>query len=339
MEILSLILGLMALLGGLWFWKSRQKSQPPPPPTAPKVAIPSAAAPSVVKKSSLSKALSSWSSLFRQNSKDQTQWESMLISSDMGPKLTNFLIQKMQTSDLDPRSFFKKELFDLLALAEAPDLDQPIQKPFVIFIVGVNGVGKTTTIVKLANFFRAKGSKVGVIGADTFRKAAIDQLERGVYSVGADFFSIKGSEETEGADPSAVIFDGLQKFRDQDVILIDTSGRLHHKKNLMEELKKMKRVSQKVIPDSPHEVWMVIDSTLGQNSVSQGRAFHDALGLTGLILTKLDGLSRGGTIFQLFQELRTPIRFLGIGEAPNDLKAFKTAIFVEELFDPEDLNS
>lgn len=341
------ILGIIAFVVaagsvGLWFWKA--KTRPKLQPTVGHQELPGPAQagtipPAPERRSVLSKALSSWNVLFGRNSKDKGEWESLLISSDMGPKLTDFLIQRMQASDLDPRSFFKKELYDLLAPAEQSFPENLPQKPFVIFIVGVNGVGKTTTIVKLSRYFLSQGKKVGVVGADTFRKAAIDQLERGVTGVGAEFFSIKGSDETEGADPSAVIFDGLQKFKNRDVVLVDTSGRLHHKKNLMEELKKMKRVAQKVQPDAPHEVWMVIDSTLGQNSVSQGRAFNEALGLTGLVLTKLDGLSRGGTVFQIFQELKTPIRFLGFGEAPNDLKPFKTSIFVEELFDQEGVNS
>lgn len=290
------------------------------------------------KKSLLSQAARLWSPLLKESSKDRRKWEEVLIQSDMGPRLTAEILTKMEKTDLSPRDFLKSELLNLLSSAELLSSPWADKKPYVVFVVGVNGVGKTTTIVKLAHRFQNQGLKVGVVGADTFRKAAIEQLERGCNRVGADFFSIMGSEESEGADPAAVVFDGLQKFRQKDLILVDTSGRLHHKKNLMEELKKMKRVAQKVISDAPHDVWMIIDSTLGQNAVAQGKAFHEAVGLTGIVLTKLDGLSRGGTVFQLFQELRTPIRFLGFGESEHDLEPFLAVNFVEELFDQSSPN-
>ncbi len=286
----------------------------------------------------LSQAIKSWIPLLKSQSKDHSAWEAALIGADLGPKLTEDLLKKLNQTEVGPLEFFKSELGSVLTGADQFKGIGP-QRPWVVFVVGVNGVGKTTTIVKLVRHFKAQNMKVGVIGADTFRKAAIEQLERGVQSVGGDFFSLTGSaEQSEGADPSAVIFDGLSKMRDLDLILVDTSGRLTNKTNLMEELKKMKRVSQKVIPAGPHDVWMVVDSTLGQNAVDQGRAFHQALGLTGLILTKLDGLSRGGTVFQLYRELNTPIRFLGVGETPDALKTFNSVEFIEDLFDPNVLN-
>lgn len=275
-----------------------------------------------------------WRPLLKDKSRDRKKWEEVLIQSDMGPKLTRQILDEMEASSVSPDQFLQAELLKLIRSAEQSDQPWRSQSPWVIFVIGVNGVGKTTTIAKLARYFMLEGKNVGVVGADTFRKAAIEQLERNCQKVGADFFSLKGSEETEGADPAAVVFDGLQKFsKTKNVILIDTSGRLQHKKNLMEELKKMKRVAQKVLPAAPNDVWLIVDSTLGQSSVAQGKAFHEAMGLTGLVLTKLDGLSRGGTVFQLYQELQAPIRFLGFGESPEALKPFSASNFVEELFD------
>lgn len=330
-------------MAGLWLLRAKKRSHQLPSELETKdleKASEGSKPPSTPKSKSVwGGLLKSWSGLLSSSSKDQKAWEEVLISSDMGPKLANELISKLQKSEKAPAEFFKEELYELIKDAEAPQAAWESKKPWVVFIIGVNGAGKTTSIVKLARHLLQQSKSVGVVGADTFRKAAIEQLERGVLGVGADFFSIKSSnDESEGADPSAVIFDGLSKFKEKDTIIVDTSGRLQTKKNLMEELKKMKRVAQKVMPEAPHDVWLVIDSTLGQNSVSQGRAFHEALGVTGLVLTKLDGLSRGGTIFQLFQELKTPIRFLGVGERPEELLSFKSRTFVEDLFDQKASN-
>lgn len=285
------------------------------------------------KKARLAGAIKSWIPLLQSKNKARAQWEEALITSDMGPRLTDALLTELEKSDEEPLTFLKSRLATMISSAQMSDSPWKDQKPWVAFIVGVNGVGKTTTIVKLAHFFLKQGLKVGVVGADTFRKAAIEQLERGVTRVGAEFFTVTGAVESEGADPSAVIFDGLKRFVSSDVILIDTSGRLHSKKNLMDELKKMKRVADKAMPGAPHDIWMVVDATLGQNAVAQGKSFHEAVGLTGLVLTKMDGLSRGGTVFQLYDELRVPIRFLGVGETENDLETFKTTDFIEDLFD------
>lgn len=287
------------------------------------------------KKGRFASAIKSWLPLLNSKSKAQAVWEEILIGSDMGPRLTDRLVSEMQQSPEEPLSFFKERLSNMISLAQKDDTPWKQQKPWVIFMVGVNGVGKTTTIVKLAHWFLKAGLKVGVVGADTFRKAAVEQLERGCVRVGAEFFSMAGSETTEGADPSAVIFDGLKKFAQADIILVDTSGRLHSKKNLMDELKKMKRVADKAMPGAPHDIWMVVDASLGQNAVAQGKSFHEAVGLKGIVLTKMDGLSRGGTIFQIYDELKVPIRFLGVGERENDLETFNSRSFIEDLFDVE----
>lgn len=336
-----IFISLTVLLGWLWFHnaKKRREFERTFEPVKIPEAVPSkqvagvASEPVRSSRPHLSKAISSWRKLFDSKTRDRSMWEEVLITSDLGPQLTSQLLTKLESSSLEPESFLKTELSQMISAAERSDEPWKSKRPWVIFVVGVNGVGKTTTVVKLARYFKSQGQAVAVVGADTFRKAAIDQLERGCTRVGAEFFSISAGEDKEGADPGAVIFDGLSKFKNKDVILVDTSGRLTNKKNLMDELAKLRRVAQKVIPEAPHDVWMVVDSTLGQNSVVQGRLFHECLGLTGLVVTKLDGLSRGGTIFQIFQELRQPIRFLGYGESPEDLETFKSFTFIQELFD------
>lgn len=286
------------------------------------------------KKTSFSSAIQSWIPLLNEKSKDKEKWEEVLILSDMGPRLTDELVEGLAKSDREPADYLKTTLKELIRPAEADSEPWKTRKPWVLFVVGVNGVGKTTSLVKLSRFFKSEGKSIGVVGADTFRKAAIEQLGRGCESVGADFFTHKRDGQiSEGADPSAVIFDGLKHFADRDIILVDTSGRLHHKTNLMEELKKMKRVADKSMPGAPHESWLIVDATLGQNAVDQAKAFHEAIGLCGLVLTKMDGVSRGGTIFQLFQSLKLPIRFLGVGEKPEDLQKFSSDNFVDDLFD------
>jgi fused signal recognition particle receptor len=330
-----LILGVLIALGLTLLFAFRKKR-----PTEVKQA-PVSPSQIEVKKPSLNlrKSISKWIPLLDSKSKDLAKWEEALIESDLGPKLTSELLKGLKDSTEDPLTYLKTRLFETLRDAEASNEPWKTNKPWVLFVLGVNGVGKTTTIVKLAHFLKSEGLSVGVVGADTFRKAASEQLERGVQKVGGEFFTVAGTESSEGADPSAVVFDGLRKFQDRDVILVDTSGRLHTKKNLMEELKKMKRVADKSLPGSPQDLWLVIDSTLGQNTVFQARAFHEAVGVTGMILTKIDGLGRGGTIFQLFQELRLPIRFLGVGEGISDIKSFKSSSFIEELFDPSSPSS
>jgi fused signal recognition particle receptor len=196
-------------------------------------------------------------------------------------------------------------------------------------MVGVNGVGKTTTIGKLAYLFKAEGRSVLMCAADTFRAAAIEQLE--VWGQRTDTEIVR---QQQGSDPSAVLFDALQaaKARGTEVIIVDTAGRLHTKANLMSELEKMTRTAQRVIPDAPHEVLLVLDATTGQNGLEQARKFTEASGVTGIVLTKLDGTAKGGVIVAIARELSLPIRFIGVGEQVNDLLPFDPEKFIESLF-------
>jgi len=337
LELLIFIITAILLPLATWFFWRRYRTRSHLPTLDPIEKIQTNL---VQKEHRFSKALSLWLPLLKSRSKNAADWEEILIRSDMGLSLSDNLVQGLAQSAEEPAEYFKNRLKDILLYAESKVLPWTLHRPWVLFVVGVNGVGKTTSLVKIAQYLKVKESlRVGVVGADTFRKAAIEQLQRGVENVGVDFFTLQGAETSEGADPAAVVFDGLNKFATYDAILVDTSGRLQNKKNLMEELKKMKRVAEKAMPGSPHDIWLVVDSTMGQNAIAQGKTFHEAVNLTGLVLTKLDGLSRGGTVFQLFQELKTPIRFLGVGEKVSDLEVFNSVKFVEELFDPAVLNS
>lgn len=330
----GIVIGILLVVGLIFLiWRRRQLALPFTPAADQSPSESPKSPPVVAVSRGFGRAILSWIPLLNSKSKDAAAWEEALIESDMGPRLTADLLKGLKDSDLEPLPFLKAKLNEIIIAAEVNDAPWREKSPWVVYLIGVNGVGKTTTLVKLANFFQGQGLSVGVVGADTFRKAAVEQLERGIQKVGAEFFTLLGAEGSEGADPSAVIFDGLRKFKEKNVILVDTSGRLHTKVNLMDELKKMKRVAEKSLPGTPHDLWLVMDSTLGQNAVPQARAFHSAVGLTGMVLTKMDGLGRGGTVFQLFQELRLPIRFLGVGEGISDLKPFKSATFVEDLFD------
>ena len=197
-------------------------------------------------------------------------------------------------------------------------------------VVGVNGTGKTTTIAKIAHRFLSRGKKVMVAAGDTFRAAAIEQMEIWSRRVGAHLI-----KHREGADPSAVAYDAVEaaQARGYDLLFIDTAGRLHTKEGLMEELKKVKRVIGKHLPQAPHEVLLVLDATVGQNTIPQARTFHDALGVTGIVLSKLDGTAKGGMIVALAKEMGLPIRFLGIGEGVEDLEPFLAPAFVKALFE------
>jgi len=196
--------------------------------------------------------------------------------------------------------------------------------------VGVNGVGKTTTVAKLAQRLRQAGHRPLLVAADTFRAAAIEQLAIWAQRVGVELI-----RHQQGADPSAVVFDGVvaAKARGVDVLLIDTAGRLHTKANLMDELRKMKRVLAREMPGAPHEVLLVLDATVGQNALSQVRLFNEAVGLTGLALTKLDGTARGGIIVAIAEQWKIPIRLIGVGESVEDLQDFKAGAFVDALFE------
>ncbi|MEG1027812.1 MAG: signal recognition particle-docking protein FtsY [Oscillospiraceae bacterium] len=203
-------------------------------------------------------------------------------------------------------------------------------KPSVILVIGVNGVGKTTTIGKLAYDLKSKGKKVILAAADTFRAAAIEQLD--MWAKRADVDIIK---QSEGADPAAVIFDTISagKARNADVIICDTAGRLHNKKNLMEELKKISRVIEREAPDCDKEILIVIDATTGQNGISQAKEFKDTAGLTGIILTKLDGTAKGGVVIAIKDELDIPVKYIGVGEQIDDLQPFVAEDFVNALFE------
>jgi len=204
------------------------------------------------------------------------------------------------------------------------------EKPFVILTVGVNGVGKTTTIGKLASRFRDQGHSVMLAAADTFRAAAIEQLE-----IWAQRSNAQIVKHQSGSDPSAVVFDAIEaaRARGVDIVIIDTAGRLHTKSPLMEELKKVKRVCEKAMAGSPHETLLVIDATNGQNALSQAKMFNEAVGITGIALTKLDGTAKGGIVFAIKKELNIPVKLIGVGEGVEDLQDFVTEDFVKALFD------
>ena len=267
--------------------------------------------------------------------------EEVLVSSDVGVSTTLKIIERIQqrvardkylgTSELD--RILKEEIAALLSQNNSTDnleFETPLdKKPYVIMVVGVNGVGKTTTIGKLAAQFKKRGKKVMLGAADTFRAAAVDQLKLWGERVGVPVVS-KGMN----ADPSAVAFDTVKEgFEKQmDVIIIDTAGRLHTKINLMAELTKIKRVMQKVIPDAPHEVLLVLDGSTGQNAIVQATEFTKATEVTSLAITKLDGTAKGGVVIGISDEFKIPVRYIGVGEKIDDLQIFNKAEFVDSLF-------
>lgn len=261
--------------------------------------------------------------------------EEILISSDVGIKATEEIIgvlkKKIREGSVrdseDVKRVLKEELINLLENNNSLNL---ASKPTVIFIVGVNGVGKTTTIGKLAFKFISSGKSVVFAASDTFRAAAIEQLEIWAKKTGAELVKQKS-----GADPAAVAFDAVEyaKAKNRDIVIIDTAGRLHTKFPLMEELKKINRVIKKSIPDAPHESLLILDATTGQNAIRQAVLFNEAVGLTGVVVTKLDGTAKGGVIFAIKREIGVPIKLIGIGEGIDDLKEFNSTEFVNALFD------
>lgn len=264
--------------------------------------------------------------------------EEILITADIGVETTMELVdaarEKLARNELsDPlvlRKTLQGKITEYLVSSDKPaELVMPDEGPFVIMVVGVNGVGKTTTIGKMASKFASDGQKVLLIAADTFRAAAVEQLK-----IWGERVDVPVIAQDTGADPSAVVFDGLEhaEKRDFDVIIIDTAGRLHTKVNLMEELKKINRVIGKKIPAAPHEVMLVLDATTGQNSISQTREFSKTVEVTGLVLTKLDGTAKGGIVVNICREFDIPIRFIGIGEQVDDLRDFDPAEFAKALF-------
>jgi len=262
--------------------------------------------------------------------------EEVLITSDVGAEAAGVIVdqlrEKVRAGEIknsdDVKTYLRNEMSSLLGRS------QPIvafgEKPFVILTVGVNGVGKTTTIGKLASRFVSEGNSVIIAAADTFRAAAIEQLEIWAERSGSDII-----KHQSGSDPAAVAFDAVEaaKHRGTDVVIIDTAGRLHTKSHLMDELKKINRVIKKSMPDAPQEILLVVDATTGQNALRQAQLFNEAVGVTGIALTKLDGTAKGGIIFAIKKELGIPIRLIGIGEGVDDLKDFNSDDFVNALFE------
>jgi fused signal recognition particle receptor len=264
--------------------------------------------------------------------------ETTLLSADIGPALTHEVVEgvrrQARAGTLDG-SGLKEALRAALGavLGGAGAAETPVEPPRVVFIVGVNGGGKTTTIGKLAARERAAGRKVIVVAADTFRAAAIDQLERWAERAGVEVV-----RHREGSDPSAVVFDALAAARARriDTVLVDTAGRLHTKTPLMAELQKMARIAGREVPGAPHEVLLVIDATTGQNGLQQAREFTKAAVITGVVLTKLDGTAKGGIALVIRRELGVPIRYVGVGEGVDDLLEFDAAGYVDGLLGGED---
>ena len=269
------------------------------------------------------------------------QLESALLSADLGVRTTKEVLaalrQQVNEHKLEEPGALKRELKNqILKILTAPAAVQPnpdgkpADEPRVLFVVGVNGTGKTTTIGKLTNRLKKEGASVVLCAADTFRAAAIEQLEIWARRSGVEMIKQK-----PGADPSAVVFDALTaaRARKADVVIVDTAGRLHTKSNLMAELDKMKRTAAKVIPGAPHDVLLVLDATTGQNGLAQAREFTSTVGVTGIILTKLDGTAKGGIVVAISRELALPIRFVGTGEQINDLIPFDAETYANSLFD------
>src|SRR3989339_367167 len=259
--------------------------------------------------------------------------EETLIIADLGVRTTHKLLEKIN-AHID-RHDRVETISELLVqqiceiLSSKKSTYELIEKPQVILMVGVNGAGKTTTIAKLAKLHLNQGRKVLVAAADTYRAAAIEQLERWCEVVGVELV-----KQHEGADPSSVLFEAVNNAKNNayDVLIIDTAGRLHTKKNLMEELSKMQRTSEKVLPGSPHEVLLVLDATTGQNAIVQAKEFRSATRVTDIVLTKLDGTAKGGIIIGIVDELGIPVKYIGIGERMDDLRPFNASEFTEALF-------
>lgn len=263
--------------------------------------------------------------------------EAVMLTGDLGPKTTAYLMKEIRrgvtegiinnTGDVMP--FMEERITEILGAQEETI---ELHHPEVILVVGVNGVGKTTTIAKLANYYKGEGKKVVIAAADTFRAAASEQL-----TIWADRVGVPIVKHQEGADPAAVVFDALAsaKAKDADIVIVDTAGRLHTKTNLMEELKKIGRVADKQVPGAPHQTLLVLDGTTGQNAVSQAKLFGAAVPVNGIVVTKLDGTAKGGVVISIKEELGVPLRWIGIGEKMDDLRPFKAAEFAKALFEKE----
>jgi fused signal recognition particle receptor len=268
--------------------------------------------------------------------------EEILISSDLSADLSEKIITNLKTNLKGEKDRTLTNILDLLKnellrilkkdddSAETKN-DREIVKPYVILIVGVNGVGKTTTIGKLAHNFKQAGNKVIVGAADTFRAAANEQLDIWAKRAGVEII-----QQNKGTDPSSVAFDTVKKAVDgkYDVVIIDTAGRLHSKVNLMNELNKIKRAIEKVLPSAPHDTYLVLDATVGQNALIQANEFVKVIQTSGIIITKLDGTAKGGAIFQICEKHNIKVKFIGVGERIDDLQTFEPELFVDALFKP-----
>ncbi len=345
--IVSVVSGLTLIGSGIWFWKKRKPKTPTATiaTRAPEIKELNLRADSkAVLGDKLRKTRGSLFDRVSQllNGSGDAQlstenWElleEILLQADVGYATSQHLLNDAKQKLLERKSGELKSvlqevtgsLFNSLNCGKLELSNSP--KPLVISVVGINGAGKTTTIGKLAQQLKNDGKEVLLGAVDTFRAGAISQLKVWADRTGAQFVTGR-----EGADPGAVAFDSVTagKARGVDVVLLDTAGRLHTKSNLMEELKKVHRVIKKVIPEAPHETWLVVDGTLGQNSVIQAKEFKNALDLTGVIITKLDGTAKGGAVFSIASELKLPIRYIGVGESIEDLTPFEPKAFVDAI--------
>ena len=263
--------------------------------------------------------------------------EATLIGADLGSATTHQVLEKLREKAdrkqignvAELKRLLKEELLAILNAANTPPVEREEGMAEVVLVVGVNGTGKTTTIGKLAQLLRSEGKTVLLCAGDTFRAAAIEQLEIWGQRTGTEVVRTKS-----GGDPSAVLFDALQaaNARHIDCVIVDTAGRLHTKTNLMQELEKIRRTAQRIIPGAPHEVLLVIDATTGQNGLQQAKLFTDAAAVTGVVLTKFDGTAKGGVVVAIARELGLPVRYVGVGEKANDLLPFDPKEFVDSLF-------
>jgi fused signal recognition particle receptor len=268
--------------------------------------------------------------------------ETHLLTADVGAAATQRIlddltarVKRKQLGDAQALlAALKEDMGAILAPCSRPLIIPAEIRPYIILMVGVNGVGKTTTIGKLAKRLQGEGLSVMLAAGDTFRAAAVEQLQTWGERNGVTVIA-----QERAADPASVIFDGIQaaRARKADVLIADTAGRLHTQSNLMEELKKIKRVMAKLDADAPHETLLVIDASIGQNALNQARQFHEAVGVSGIVLTKLDGTAKGGVIFAVAEQMKLPIRYIGVGEGIDDLRPFDAGDFVEALFASEEL--
>jgi len=261
------------------------------------------------------------------NAKSIDQLEGVLLLADVGIRSTTYILEQIRNSNVNNnyKEILTKILYDILNIIPYSLKMDQLQ---IIMIVGIPGSGKTTTIAKLANLWNKQGKKVLISASDTYRAAAANQL--GIW---AERIGVETVYSEKGQDAGAIVFDAIQKgiSRNFDIILIDTAGRLHTRKDLMEEAKKIKRVCQKFRSDAPNEIWLILDATVGQNGIEQAKKFNQELNLTGLIVTKLDGTAKAGVIIPIVMELQLPIRFLGLGESTEDIQVFDSESFVSAL--------